>query len=297
MDPSTVIFLNSLFAFAALVVSVTGFGFAMVATPIAILVMSPAQAVPVVVLSWLPLSILLAVSCFREINTGRVLRLFACAMIGVPFGVHALATLDPGIMRTATGLVAVAGAGMMAQHAGNPFRRNALATCGAGILSGLMGGVSGMTGPPVVLLGLKQRWPHAAMRADLIGYFLILHNSGWAYPWRGPYRRVLGGYYQGHPPVLPFEVRVVRRDHPINANVSDFEIVDEQHFLWFDYGRVDLLLKSIGRDGRESPAGWAYEYGKGRVAYLGNGHTLEILQHPMVQQLLHNAVRWLLRMA
>lgn len=34
-----------------------------------------------------------------------------------------------------------------------------------------------MTGPPVVLLGLKQRWPHAALRADLIGYFLILHFS------------------------------------------------------------------------------------------------------------------------
>ena len=177
VDLSTVIFLNSLFAIAAMVVSVTGFGFAMVATPIAILVMSPAQAVPVVVLSWLPLSILLAVNCFREINTGRVLRLYAGAMIGVPLGVYSLATLDPGTMRTATGLVAVAGVGMMARHAGNPFQRNALATCGAGFLSGLMGGVSGMTGPPVVLLGLKQRWPHAALRADLIGYFLILHFS------------------------------------------------------------------------------------------------------------------------
>ena len=127
------------------------------------------------------------------------------------------------------------------------------------------------------------------------GGFLPLHNSGWAYPWRGPYRRVLGGYFQGHPPESPFEVRVVKSDHPITAGVSDFEIVDEQHFLWFDYERVELLLKSIGRDGRESPAGWAYEYGKGRVAYLANGHTLKILLHPMVQLLLHNAVRWLLR--
>ena len=129
------------------------------------------------------------------------------------------------------------------------------------------------------------------------GGFLPLHNSGWAYPWRGPYRRVLGGYYQGHPPVLPFEVRVVQRDHPITSGVSDYEIVDEQHFLWFDHDRVELLLKSIGRDGRESPAGWAYGYEKGRVAYLANGHTLEILQHSMVQRLLHNAVRWLIRAA
>jgi len=34
-----------------------------------------------------------------------------------------------------------------------------------------------MTGPPVVLLGLKQRWAHGGFRADLIGYFFLLHGS------------------------------------------------------------------------------------------------------------------------
>ncbi|HCQ04434.1 MAG TPA: hypothetical protein DIT99_28845, partial [Candidatus Latescibacteria bacterium] len=31
---------------------------------------------------------------------------------------------------------------------------------------------------------------------------------------------------------------------------------------------------------------------QGRVVYLANGHTLDILQHPMVQRLLYNAARW-----
>lgn len=127
------------------------------------------------------------------------------------------------------------------------------------------------------------------------GAFMPLHNAGWAYPWKNGYRRVMGGYYQGHPPVQAFDVQVVAR-HPVTAGVEDYEITDEQHFLWFDHDRVQLLLKSQGRNGMESAAGWAYAYGKGRVAYLANGHTLEILQHPMVQRLLHNAARWLLRM-
>ncbi|MCC7262378.1 MAG: ThuA domain-containing protein [Candidatus Latescibacteria bacterium] len=127
------------------------------------------------------------------------------------------------------------------------------------------------------------------------GAFLPLHNAGWAYPWQNGYRRVMGGYYQGHPPVAEFEVQVVAR-HPITAGVEDYTITDEQHFLWFDYDRVQLLLKSRGQNGMESAAGWAYDYGLGRVAYLANGHTLEILQQPMVQRLLHNAARWLLRM-
>ena len=124
------------------------------------------------------------------------------------------------------------------------------------------------------------------------GAFLPLHNAGWAYPWRNGYRRVMGGYYQWHPPVQPFDVLVVQPEHPITEGVTDYEITDEQHFIWFDPDRVTLLLKSQGKDGRESAAGWAYTYGAGRVAYLANGHTLDILRHPMVQRLLHNAARW-----
>jgi type 1 glutamine amidotransferase len=70
--------------------------------------------------------------------------------------------------------------------------------------------------------------------------------------------------------------------------------MDEQHFLWFDHDRVEMLLVSQDQDGRQSVAGWAYEYGNGRVACLANGHTLEILQHPTYQKLLRNAALWLL---
>ena len=125
------------------------------------------------------------------------------------------------------------------------------------------------------------------------GAFMPLHNAGWAYPWRGGYRRTMGGYYQGHPPMAPFEVMVVCHDHPITEGVTDYQVTDEQHFLWFDYDRVTLLLKSRGENGMESASGWAYQYGKGRVAYLANGHNLEILRHAMVQKLLHNAAKWL----
>jgi type 1 glutamine amidotransferase len=145
----------------------------------------------------------------------------------------------------------------------------------------------------------STRWmqPHQEQAIESFvlngGAFLALHNAGWDYPWQGGYRRTLAGYYQGHPPIAPFKVQVVNRAHPITAGVEDYEITDEQHFIWFDPDRVTLLLKSQGQNGMESAAGWAYQYGKGRVAYLANGHTLEILQHPMVQRLLHNAARWL----
>ncbi|MBC8235519.1 ThuA domain-containing protein [bacterium] len=127
------------------------------------------------------------------------------------------------------------------------------------------------------------------------GGFMPLHNAGWGYPWKDGYRRTMGGYYVGHPPTAKFRVEVVNQNHPITAGIESYDITDEQHFLYFDYDRVEVLLVSQGQDGRQSIAGWAYEYGKGRVAYLANGHTLEILQHPTYQKLLQNATRWLLR--
>ncbi len=128
------------------------------------------------------------------------------------------------------------------------------------------------------------------------GAFLALHNAGWGYPWKGAYRRTLGGYYVGHPPYAPFHVEVVNKTHPVTAGVESYDIEDEQHFLYFDYERVKPLLVSQGQDGRQSVAGWAYDYGQGRVVYLPHGHTLEVNRHPSFQKLLKNAVRWLLRM-
>ena len=127
------------------------------------------------------------------------------------------------------------------------------------------------------------------------GGFLALHNAGWGYPWKNGYRQTLGGYYIGHPAIAEFRVEVVNDRHPITRDVESYDIVDEQHWLHCDFDRVDVLLISQGLDGRQSVSGWAYEYGEGRVAYLPNGHTLEIIQHPTFQKLLHNAARWLLR--
>ena len=105
----------------------------------------------------------------------------------------------------------------------------------------------------------------------------------------------MGGHYIGHPPIEAFAVTVVNHEHPITAGVANYVIEGEQHMLWFDYDRVTLLLTNQGSDGRQSAAGWAYEYGLGRVAFLGNGHTQEAHAHPEFMKLKQNTARWLQR--
>lgn len=126
------------------------------------------------------------------------------------------------------------------------------------------------------------------------GGFMPLHNSIAIYPKEGPYRRVTAGHFIHHPAVETFTVRVVDRTHPVTAGVEDYVVTDEQHFLECDADRVNVLLRSCSERG-ESAAGWAREYGKGRVCFLANGHTLDALQAPEYQKLLRNAIRWCLR--
>ena len=47
--------------------------------------------------------------------------------------------------------------------------------------------------------------------------------------------------------------------------------------------------------GTTSAAGWAYDYGEGRVVYLAPGHLISAMWNPEYEKLQRNAMRWLLR--
>jgi len=138
------------------------------------------------------------------------------------------------------------------------------------------------------------------------GGVLFYHNVTYISPHNDDFRDVLGAVTQNHPPIRKFKVKVVNPDHPITHGVSDFVVTDEQHFMTYQKDPKYLLLQSVNEDGltftnqgtnlgTTAPAGWAYDYGKGRVCYLAPGHLLTDLWNPEYEKLQKNAVKWLLR--
>ena len=118
-----------------------------------------------------------------------------------------------------------------------------------------------------------------------------------------PFRRTAGGVGGYHPSFERQHVQLINKPeiHPVTHGVSNYEIGDEQHYVFPDASRVTPLLRNIGSaDGGhsgpsyESCAGFAHEYGDGRVCYIGSAHTLQGMRHPMVQKLYSNAIRWFL---
>jgi type 1 glutamine amidotransferase len=138
------------------------------------------------------------------------------------------------------------------------------------------------------------------------GALYALHNSSHISLSSKNYREVMGGAYIDHPALRPFKVSVVNKEHPITRGVQDFIVNDEQHFVTYDKDPRYILLRSEnidgltdiseGRDlGTKAIAGWAYDFGKGRVVFTAVGHTLHALWQPEYLKLQKNAVGWLLR--
>ena len=132
--------------------------------------------------------------------------------------------------------------------------------------------------------------------------FYSLHNNSHVSLSSKVYREVQGGAYIGHPPLRPFKVRVVNTSHPITEGVRDFMVNDEQHYVEYDKDRKYLLLESENIDGltfqrlgTKSPAGWAYDFGNGRVVFTAVGHTAHALLNPEHLKLQRRAVQWLLK--
>ena len=134
------------------------------------------------------------------------------------------------------------------------------------------------------------------------GGALFMHNVTNVALHNEDFRDVMGGVYQGHPDIRPFRVKITNHDHPITRGVNDFTVTDEQHYMQYLKDPKYLLMQSVNEDGltfralgASAAAGWAYDYGKGRVCYLSPGHLITAMWNPEYEKIQRNAVRWLLR--
>ena len=168
--------LNAILGVAALVSSVSGFGYALVAMPFLVLLLPPVQAVPLVLVSWFPIAIFLVIGSRRHLVPARLVRLLVGGIAGAPLGIYGLASLPDNTLRAMIGAITLLAVVAMVVRPSAPLTWEGRALLGAGLLSGALGGASGLSGPPIVLLGLRQRWSHESFRATLLCYFFILHT-------------------------------------------------------------------------------------------------------------------------
>ncbi len=149
----------------------TGFGFALVATPIVCTLVDPRVVVPMILIHVTVTSIPLIYHARHEVQLMRIWPLMVGAIIGAPFGSYLLVVLNPDTLRLLIGIVAFGFALLFATGFSRKVKRERLAFLPVGFLSGVLNGSSSLSGPPVILFFANQGIPPMVFRANIIALF------------------------------------------------------------------------------------------------------------------------------
>jgi uncharacterized membrane protein YfcA len=174
-DPATTLIIGLLVVGAAGIISgLTGFGFALVASPLLIIVLPPKVVVPIVALLSMLSHLVVLAETLPWIRLKRIWLLTLAAMAGAPLGTYLLVTLDADALKTFIGVVTTLSALAMLLGFKRPIENERLASVPIGLASGILGGSTGMSGPPVVLFFSNQGIDKHIFRANLNLYFTLL---------------------------------------------------------------------------------------------------------------------------
>jgi len=157
--------------FSSLIQSITGFGFAIVGTPLLLFFMEPRQVVSLITCLGLLLNLMVINKTRGRSDPKVIWPLFTASLFGIIPGVYILKVLDPSILKLCIGILILLVAFFMASNYVVTIKREKLATVLVGIVSGFMGGSTSLSGPPVALFLMNQQQDKEAFRANLVRFF------------------------------------------------------------------------------------------------------------------------------
>jgi uncharacterized membrane protein YfcA len=148
--------------------AMTGFGFGLVAVPLMTLFLSPASAIPIIVIEGLVLNLMVLAQSSRQVRLRQIGPLSVAGLAGVPLGVWLLANLDPSSLRVYIGVLMVAAGVLFSTGLRVSVSNPRLAGIPVGFASGVLGGSVSMPAPPIILFFANQKLPPSEFRLNLI---------------------------------------------------------------------------------------------------------------------------------
>lgn len=117
---------------------------------------------------------------------------------------------------------------------------------------------------------------------------------------------MVGGQFVAHPgnDGTSYTVHFTDREHPITRDLEDFEVASEQYYLHVDPGihvLADCAFPNPNAGGPHSanpcrmPTIWTKSFGKGKVFYNALGHRRDVLEDPVVAEIMRRGFVWAAR--
>ena len=177
MDVITIVLFSLVILAAAFTQALTGFGFALVSVPILVIFFSPKISVPIIMVLTVPVMVTILFHLWKHVQLKRIWILMLMGLAGMPFGTYLLVNLDVQLLKIIIGLTIVFFGTALLLGYSQRFKNEKIVSIPIGFLSGILGGSTSMSGPPVILFFSNQGDEKNIFRANLVTYFLVLHLS------------------------------------------------------------------------------------------------------------------------
>ena len=168
---------------AASLQGITGAGMMILSVPPLVVALPATVVVPGIVLLYLPLGLAQIIQLRGDVDRRRLATLAASSALMVPLGAVMLREVDTVTLQRGIGLLMIFLALLLQVKPGPPFTRELAPCVATGLIAGFLAASTSVSGPPLVLFGLKQRWDPARFRATLIAYFLIISAFSLPFYW------------------------------------------------------------------------------------------------------------------
>ena len=163
---------------AGTVTGLTGFGLALISTPLLLFAYEPRTVVVLTTFFSVFINIAVVWDSWREARRPLAVALFVPSVVGVVAGAEILRLLDPLYIRLAVGAVVVFSALLLVRDVRLPGAGTRWGPVVAGSASGALSTSTGLAGPPVVLLLASRGLPKEEFRSTSALYFLAMSLVG-----------------------------------------------------------------------------------------------------------------------
>ncbi len=171
MDPFAL--LPLIVFFAVFTQTATGFGVALISMPLLVPLFGLSLAAPLVAFVGLLTKVLMLIHYRSEFSLGKVWKLMAASVVGIPFGLLVLENADRGPVEAVLGLVLVGYALYVLAAPSPPRLRGDGWALGLGFVSGVLAGAYNTGGPPLVVYANGQGWPPTVFKANLQAFAMV----------------------------------------------------------------------------------------------------------------------------
>ncbi len=162
-----VIIIFIIIAFSSFVQTASGFGIALIATPLLINQIGIRMTIPLVALIAMLCRVVMLIHYRTHFNLHEVWRLMLAAVLGIPFGFVLYISLDKHTVEILLGLIVIGYALFsLLMPKVPPISDNRWAYL-LGFVSGVLGGAYNMGGMPVVIYGTGRKWSPKTFKGNL----------------------------------------------------------------------------------------------------------------------------------